>query len=347
MARKNSLSFGQLAPLMDLLDSWTEYSDLSIDGIGHEEQCSNSDLFFIGSEAHLRAALDQKIQPALFVVDQRFWDKAQNLSAPKVRSKKALLSMAKASVFFSPEKTSGEIDLTAQIHPTAKIAKSVSIGAFCVVGENAVIGERTVLGSRVSISAGVELGSDCRMFDGVVIYANTKIADRVRIHSNSVIGADGFGYVQDIRNGKLFHEKIHHLGRVIIGSDVEIGASTTIDRGTFSDTKIGDRCIIDNQVQIGHNCQIGDGVIICGCTGLAGSGTVKENAIIAGMVGVANKIVIGEGAQVAAFSAVSSHIPAKAKWGGVPAMPWREYLRNQIFIGRLPKMFAEREMKNE
>jgi UDP-3-O-[3-hydroxymyristoyl] glucosamine N-acyltransferase len=154
--------------------------------------------------------------------------------------------------------------------------------------------------------------------------------------------------VQEKTPAGVKHVKIHHIGGVRIGNDVEIGASSTIDRGTLGDTVIGNGCIIDNQVQIGHNCQLEEGVIVCGCSGLAGSVYVEKYAVMAGLVGIANKVRVGAGAQISAFSAVSSNVPAGILWGGVPAMPRREYRRLQAYLSRLPELFPKgKKQENE
>jgi UDP-3-O-[3-hydroxymyristoyl] glucosamine N-acyltransferase len=187
------------------------------------------------------------------------------------------------------------------------------------------------------------VGKDSVLFPGVVLYHDVSVGDRVRIHANSVIGADGFGYVQEKTSTGVKHVKIHHLGGVRIGDDVEIGASTTIDRGTLEDTLIGNGCIIDNQVQIGHNCVLEEGVIICGCVGLAGSAHIEKFALIAGFTAVGNKVRVGAGAQVAGFTPVTGHVPAGMKWGGIPAMPRNEYARLQVLFKRLPELFERKK----
>ena len=128
---------------------------------------------------------------------------------------------------------------------------------------------------------------------------------------------------------------------------MEIGASSSIDRGTVGDTVLENGCIIDNQVQIGHNCHLEEGVIICGCTGLAGSVHVGKFAVLAGFVGVANKIQIGAGAKISAFSAIQSKVPAGITWGGVPGMPHRNWLRSQVMIQKLPELLQYKSSPKE
>jgi UDP-3-O-[3-hydroxymyristoyl] glucosamine N-acyltransferase len=228
----------------------------------------------------------------------------------------------------------GGIDPRAVVDSTARIGRDTAVMAFAVVGANSVIGE------RCRIHPGVVIGHNCRIGDDVTVHANavlydrTEIQDRSTIHANSVIGADGFGY--RMQSGR--HVKVPQLGSVVIGPDVEIGAATTIDRGTFGPTRIGEGTKIDNLVMIGHNCQIGKHNILVSQVGIAGSCVTGDYVVLAGQVGIADHVTIGTGAQVGAKSGIHTDIPAGERWLGCPAMPDAEIKRIWIVMDRLPEM---------
>ena len=277
-----------------------------------------------------------------------YWDAAQalGLKCLLLPVKDAKLAFAKASYLFRTEATAeAGVHPSASVHPKAKLGKGVSIGPNVVIREKAEIGDGCVIQAGASIGQRAVIGAGSVIFPNVVIYQDAKIGQRVRIHASSVIGSDGFGYAQEktetAQGISVRHVKIHHLGSVQIGDDVEIGASTTIDRGTLGDTILEKGCIIDNQVQIGHNCHLEEGVIICGCTGLAGSVHVGKFAVLAGFVGVANKMKIGMGARIAAYTAIQGHVPAGVTWGGIPGMPHRSWLRTQLVFEKLPEILKE------
>ncbi|MGZ3693170.1 MAG: UDP-3-O-(3-hydroxymyristoyl)glucosamine N-acyltransferase [Bdellovibrionota bacterium] len=348
MMRKSKIPLGDLFPELGLVGDFSALKNIQLVRIVPVEKAEEGDLAFIAQETML--ALLSQSKGGVFVVSDGLWEKAQAL-APQftmLRSRDAMLAFAKASRFFQTElPPSPSVHPTAQVHPTARIGANVTIGAFAVVEAAAEVETGVILHAHTYVGERAHVGQDSVLFPGVVIYQDCRLGERVRIHSNSVIGADGFGYVQERTPTGVKHVKIHHIGGVRIGNDVEIGASTTIDRGTLGDTVIGNGCIIDNQVQIGHNCQLEEGVIVCGCTGLAGSVYVEKFAVIAGLVGIANKVRVGTGAQISAFSAVSSNVPPGIMWGGVPAMPRRDYRRLQAYISRLPELFAERKKQGK
>jgi UDP-3-O-[3-hydroxymyristoyl] glucosamine N-acyltransferase len=340
MTAKSKVRLGDLFPELGLIGDFDAYAGVEVSRISSPETADPGCLVFLSQERLLPYLLSAR--PAAFVLSDSLWDKASsfNASSPLLRSRDAMLAFAKASRFFSaePQPPAG-IHPHAQVHSSALIGEGASIGPFTQVGEGAEIGPRSILHSNVSVGAGAKVGAGCVLFPGVVLYHGVLLGDRVRIHANSVIGSDGFGYVQEKAADGVRHVKIHHLGTVRIGSDVEIGASTSIDRGTLEDTTVGDGTIIDNQVQIGHNCRVGRGVILCGCVGLSGSVIVEDFALIAGMTGVSNKVKIGMGAQVTGFSGINGDVPAGAKWGGLPAMERGEYARRAVLFKRLPEVF--------
>lgn len=203
------------------------------------------------------------------------------------------------------------------------------------VDPTAVIGEGTVILPGVVIGPKAEIGKDCLIFPGTVIYPRVKIGNRVRIHANAVIGSDGFGYAR----GPTGPTKIWHLGKVIIGDDVEIGAGSTIDRGTIKDTIIEQGVKIDNLVQIGHNCHIKMFAVLCAQTGLAGGVTVGRGAIFAGNAGAGDKCEVGDGAIVGPKSGISKDVAAgETVIGVIPARPVKEWWRLIAYLDRLPDL---------
>ncbi|HET9425002.1 MAG TPA: UDP-3-O-(3-hydroxymyristoyl)glucosamine N-acyltransferase [Gemmatimonadaceae bacterium] len=231
------------------------------------------------------------------------------------------------------------------VHPSAvvgrgaRIGEGVSIGPRAVLGEGCTIGSGTTVGAGVVVGAGVAVGVKCRLLPNVVLYPGTRIGDRVAIHGGAVIGSDGFGYVY--RDNA--HQKIPHVGRCIIGNDVEIGANTTIDRGSISDTVIGDGTKIDNLVQVGHNVRIGRLCLIVAQAGIAGSAILEDGAVLGGQVGTKGHITIGKGAQVAGQAGVFGDVPPGETWSGYPARPHKESLRAQAALFKLTKILRPLE----
>ncbi len=219
------------------------------------------------------------------------------------------------------------------------LGDSVAIGPYVVIGDGARIGARARLHSHVTVGAGVDVGDDVELYESVTLYPGSSLGDRVRAHAGVRIGSDGFGYV--FRNG--VHEKIPHVGRCIIERDVEIGANTTIDRGSIDDTVIGAGTRIDNLVQIGHNVRIGRLCLIMAQVGIAGSVHVGDGAILAGQVGIAGHHTIGKGARLAGRAGVYGDVPAGETWSGYPARPHREALRAQAAMFRLPAIMRALE----
>jgi UDP-3-O-[3-hydroxymyristoyl] glucosamine N-acyltransferase len=226
------------------------------------------------------------------------------------------------------------IHASAVIGRGATLGERVAIAPGVVIGEGARIGANSRLDANVVVGAGVALGAGCHIYPAVTLYPGTVLGDRVIVHAGARLGSDGFGYV--FRRGR--HEKIPHVGRCIVESDVEIGANTTIDRGSIDDTVIGAGTRIDNLVHIAHNVRIGRLCLIMAQVGIAGSARVEDGAILAGQAGLAGHITIGAGARVAAQAGVFGDMPAGETWSGYPARPHREALRAQAAMFKLPSL---------
>jgi UDP-3-O-[3-hydroxymyristoyl] glucosamine N-acyltransferase len=231
------------------------------------------------------------------------------------------------------------------IHPTVVLGRGVTLGddvsiaAGVVLGDGARVGARTRLDAHVVVGDGVEVGEDCHLYPHVTLYAGTTVGSRVRIHAGTCVGSDGFGYVY--REGA--HVKIPHVGRCLVDSDVEIGANTTIDRGSIDDTVIGAGTKIDNLVHVAHNVRIGRLCLLMAQVGIAGSTHVEDGCILAGQVGVAGHVTIGRGARLAAQAGAFGSVPAGETWSGYPARPHREALRAQAAMFKLPSLIRALE----
>jgi UDP-3-O-[3-hydroxymyristoyl] glucosamine N-acyltransferase len=234
-----------------------------------------------------------------------------------------------------------EVHASAIVDPSAEVGESAVIGPHCVIGPGARIGAGTVLYPSCYVGAGARIGADGAIFPRVTIYERCEIGDRARIHAGAVIGADGFGYAQEKKDGKpVRHQKIYHLGRVIIGDDVEIGANTAIDRGTFGDTRIGSHSKLDNQVQVGHNAELAEGVVLCGEVGLGGGTKIGKYALVLGNVGVANGVTVGDYAIVAAHTLVTRDVKPAEAVAGHPQRTLKEHMKVHAMMNRL---LGERE----
>jgi len=232
----------------------------------------------------------------------------------------------------------------ASIDPSARLGRDVAVGPFTVIGPNTALDDDVRVFENVSIEANCTIGSGSVIYPQVSIYHRTRIAKRCIIHSGAVIGSDGYGFATE--GGR--HHKIPQIGIVRIEDDVEIGAGTTIDRAAFGETVIGEGTKIDNLVQIGHNVKVGKHCLLVSQSGIAGSTELGDYVVMAGQSGAAGHLRIGAGAQISAKSAVFSDVPEKARVQGIPAVPWREFSRREIWERRLPEL-AKRveELENE
>lgn len=231
------------------------------------------------------------------------------------------------------------------VHPTAVVAASAEVDEGAFVGEYATVGERTRVGAGTQILAGVSIGDDvkmgreCVLHAGVVIYDGVALGDRVILHAGVVVGADGFGYVRDAEG--VYH-KFPQVGTVVIEDDVEIGALTCVDRGALGVTRIGRGTKIDNLVQVAHNVEIGERVVIAAQTGISGSTVIESDAVIGGQVGMGDHARVLSGAVVGSQAGIlPGKIVRAGVWWGTPVQPLDEYKRVNAHVKRLPQMREE------
>lgn len=252
-----------------------------------------------------------------------------------IRVKNARVAYARLLPLFFPEAPfKPGTHPSAAIAPSAIIDPSAHIGPHCVIGERVKIGARTVLLGGNHVGDDSQIGEDTRIFPNVVLYGRTQIGNHVRIHAGTVIGSDGFGYVQD--EGQ--HRKVLQLGSVIIGDDVEIGANVTVDRGALGPTAIGRGTKIDNLVQIAHNVVMGENCLVIAQVGIAGSAKLGNYVIVAGQAGIGGHITIGNRVTVAGQSGVMNNVPDGGKVFGTPAYPVQETKRQMVALRSLPKL---------
>lgn len=255
---------------------------------------------------------------------------------PVLRAANPYLAYTRALRLFHPEPDFvAAVHESAVIDPSAQVAQNVWIGAGVVIGPAAQISEGVRIYPNVTIYENAAVGKDSTIHSGAVIRERSQIGERVVIHNNVVVGCDGFGYAKDEQKSWL---KIPQTGRVVIEDDVEIGAGTTIDRASVGESRIGRGTKIDNLVQIGHSCTVGEDTLLCAQVGLAGSSHIGSRVILAGQAGVAGHLTIGDDVVITAKSATSHDVPAGKVISGIPAFDNRDWLRSTAAFRRLGEM---------
>jgi len=306
-----------------------------VSGVSSIAAASASGLVFVEDEGNLSSALQSS---AAAVIAGSFAETAATSKVLLIAAHPRLAFARAAAMLRDQSRHSPEVHAKAFVDSSAKLGREVSIGANAVVEERVIVGHRTCIGAGCVISEGVEIGEGCTLHPNVTVYSGTRIGDRVIVHAGAVLGSDGFGYVRDPESGR--NEKFPQIGKLEIEDDVEIGANTTIDRGALETTRIGRGTKIDNLVHIGHNCLIGENVIIAAQAGFSGSITIEDNVIMGGQVGVGEHARIQEGVMLGGQSGV---LPKKILRGkgvafwGTPAKPLREYLKSLAALARLGK----------
>ncbi len=229
------------------------------------------------------------------------------------------------------------VSSAACVAASARIGKNVMIGPHAVVGENVEVGDNCTIYGGAQLFENCKIGADSTIYPNAVLYENTVVGKNCIIHSCSVLGAFGFGY----DSSKGIHKLSSQMGNVVLADNVEIGACSTIDRGTYGSTKIGEGTKVDNLVMIAHNCRIGKFNLICAHTGIAGSTTTGDYVVMAGRVGVRDHVHIGDRAVLGAMAGIMSDVPPDVRWVGIPATPEKEQMKKQVALAKLPDMRKE------
>jgi UDP-3-O-[3-hydroxymyristoyl] glucosamine N-acyltransferase len=309
-------------------------TSVNITGVEEIRNATNTDLTFIGNKKYAKFWSNSEASVAI-INDNIDLEPGENRAFVKVKN--ADLAMAKLLEAFQPATPVFETDIhpTAIIHETATLGKGVQIGAHCYVGKNVTLGDGVILYHNVSVFDYSTIGPQTVAWSGTVIRERSQIGAQCIFHNNVSIGADGFGYrPADDGRGLV---KIPHIGNVVIGNGVEIGANSCVDRAKFNSTIIGDGCKIDNLVQIAHNCILGRSCILAGHSGLAGSVTLGDGVIIGGSASIKDHTTIESGATVGAGSGVLKDVKAGQTVLGYPAEEARMMLKQWVALRKLVK----------
>lgn len=312
--------------------------DILIHRVAALDTATEGDIAYVDDEKFFAAAKDSRASCLIVSVG------AAIDSECRIEVKNPKLAFALiAEVLHPPTRNEPSIDQTAVVAETADIALTAFVGAHVCIGENSQVGIETQILSGASIGDNVIVGSDCVIHPNVVIYDNVTIGDRVILHAGVVIGADGFGYVR----GEMSYHKFPQIGTVIIEDDVELGANTTVDRAALGRTRIGKGTKLDNMVHVGHNCDIGERVVIAAQTGISGSVIIEDDCVIGGQVGFGDHIRVQSGAVIGSKAGVlPGKIVRPGVWWGIPIQPLDEYKRLNAHISRLPQVRDElKELK--
>ena len=309
---------------------------LPISGLASPESAGHADLIYVDSSRHLDRAAASAARCVLLPPD---------LSLPGktlLRSPQPKLAFAKAAAWLLPAAPIATgIHPTAVISPTARLASGVAVGPYAVIEDDVSIAEGTQIAAFCFLGRGSQLGAHCRLYPRSTLYAGVRLGNRVLVHSGAVIGSDGFGYV----TGEGKHLKFPQLGSVEIADDVEIGANSTLDRGSLSTTRLDSGVKLDNLVHIAHNVTLGAHCVLAAQTGIAGSSTLGHHVVGGGQLGVADHVRIEDEVQLGAQTGVftSKRIPRGRVVWGTPARPVDELKRILVYFGRLPELAARVE----
>jgi len=308
-------------------------AEVEITGVAGIEEAQAGQMTFLSNRRYRISAT--KTRASAIIIGR----KEESLPLAMLRADDPYLSFAHAiELFYRAPRYEPGIHPTAVVSKTAKIAPGAHIGPFCFVDDDVVIGRSAVLHSFVSIYRGAHIGENFFAHSHTVVREYCEIGNRVILQNGAVIGTDGFGFARE-KNGHW--HKMQQMGPAIIEDDVEIQANSAIDRATVGETRIARGAKIDNLVQVGHACKVGEDTLLCGQVGLAGSSIIGNRCIMAGQSAAAGHLHIGDGAVLTAQSAVSHDVPAGAVYSGSPGFENKEWLRATGVFHRLPELQRE------
>lgn len=303
---------------------------LEISGVAGIEEASSGHITFVANPKYAAAA--RTTRASAVIVDEKF----PAIEAATLRSKNTYLAFARAiELFYKPPAYAPGVHPTAVVHPSAKVGANASIGAYVVVDQDVEIGEHCVLLSHVVIYRGARIGDNFFAHAHAVVREHCVLGDNVVLQNGVIIGADGFGFA---KNEQGQWHKIVQSGPAVLEDDVEVQANACIDRASIGETRIKSGARIDNLVQVGHGCTVGENTMLCSQVGLAGSTEVGNNVILAGQVGVAGHCKIGDGAIATAQSGIPNDVEAGHVVSGYPAIDNRQWLRTVAAYNKLPEI---------
>ena len=320
----------RLHELCDLVEGTIVAStEITIKGAASIARAVEGDITFVTKPIYLESFEDSLASAAIVGV-------GMNSSKPTIVVDDPEAAFAKIVEHFRPSIPFRNVGISPAAHvgASAEIGDDVDIYPTAYVGEKVVIGAGTQIHPHVSIMDGCIIGSGVQIFPSAVLYPGTVVGDHSIIHAGVVLGANGFGY--KTIGGR--HLPSPQLGNVVVENDVEIGANTTIDRGTFDATVIGEGSKLDDQVMIGHNCRIGKHNVLCSQVGIAGSCTTGDYVVMGGQVGIGDHLEIGEGARLSAKAGVMQNVAAGATAAGIPSVSARQFLQQAALVAKLPEM---------
>lgn len=305
--------------------------NIEVSGIANPESGGATDLIYVESPKHAGRAANSASR---CVVAPRG---TQLPGKTIIESSEPKLAFAKAAAWLLAKTVPPPVvHATALVAPSARVGEGASVGAYVVIEDDVQIGAETVIEPFCFVGRGARVGESCRLHPRVTLYAGARLGNRVEIHSGATIGSDGFGYVF----GEGRHWKFPQIGGMEIGDDVEIGAGTTIDRGSLDSTVIGDGAKIDNLVHIAHNVKIGARTLILAQAGISGSCTIGNDAIVGGQVGMGDHVTLEDGARVASGAGILTGkiIRAGHTMWGTPARPLERFKEQYAWLSRLPEL---------
>lgn len=319
----------QLSQLAEQFGCLLKGSDLTITGVAGVDAATPASLVCLRDKRHTEAAT-QCGAGAIITSDQL----SPGLPEPLLITDDPYLAFIRIQRLFLKAPAVHKSPELTFVHPTASVSDTALLGPFSYVGAHATIGADVILETGVRVMDGAVIGDRTRLNPNVVVMADCRIGSDCLVGPSTVIGSDGYGY--HFAEGR--HHKVPQTGIVVIGNDVEIGSCVTIDRATFGETTVGDGTRIDNQVQIAHNVQVGNHVIIVAQSGIAGSTDVGDYAVLAGKAGIVGHIRIGKGATVGGASVVTRSVPDGEFVTGYPAVPHREWKKQMVHLNRLSRL---------
>lgn len=312
-------------------------ANTAVSGVAPLDRAHENELSILSSAKY--APMLAATKAGIVLVDPEFRDVAGQPRARIIVAQPLEKLLSLLPRLYPEEPRVPGVAATARIGMNAVLGERVKIGEYAVIGSGARVADGVTIGAHCVIGDNASIGDRATLWPGVTIYPGATLGARTIVHSGARIGCDGFGYV--FRDGA--HQKIPHVGRCIIGDDVEIGANSTIDRGSIDDTVVGNGTKIDNLVHVAHNVRIGEKCLLMAQVGIAGSATVGDGVILAGQAGIGGHLSIGAGARIAAQAGVFGDIPAGETWSGYPARPHKESLRASAALFKLAGMMRRLE----